>query len=360
MKYAIIVLTNMKNPLSSVDYQSVTDAFLSGGVFLDEVIILPYDAPSAISDHIARLSQECDGIFLVCDNALVNFAKQTVDSIAGESVFFEGVLKETKEHIFGVVPAGEEGAKTVRSEIVPRIDRRRNQRYCRIELGIVAAREEEVRRAMSLAERAAEGKLFLHASGKYGVTKIEVVYHRETPKMIADEVVRVLASELQEYLYTVNGESLAGRLVDALKLHRMKAATAESFTGGGIGGAIVSVAGASAVFFEGINAYDSKSKRLRLGVSKDTIETKGAVSDETAYEMAAGLLMDGNCDLAIAATGVAGPQDDPFGTPKGTCYLAVGTKERIRVFRYDLLGDRETITKTATNFALFHALKEIK
>lgn len=359
MKYAVIVLANMKNPLSSVDYNGVTDAFLSGGVFLSEVLVLPYDAPSAISKHITRLSEECDGVFLVCDNVLSEFARRTVDSAAG-SGRFEGVLKETKDRIYGVIPAGREGADTVLSEVVPRIDRRRNQRYCRIVLGVAAAPEETVRRVLSLGERAAEGRLFLHASGEYGLTRIEVVYNRETPKMIADEVVRVLAEELKEYLYTVNGESLPARLVDALKLHRMKVSTAESFTGGGVGGAIVSVPGASAVFYEGINAYDSAAKCKRLGVSEFTIKSRGAVSDETAYEMAAGLITGGDCDLAIATTGVAGPDSDGSGTPAGTCYLAIGTKERIRVFRYDLLGDRETVTKTAINFALFHALEEIK
>ena len=64
MKYAVLVLTNHKNPLSSVDYQSVTDAFLSGGVFLDEVLALPYDAPNVVSGHISRLSQDFDGIFI--------------------------------------------------------------------------------------------------------------------------------------------------------------------------------------------------------------------------------------------------------------------------------------------------------
>lgn len=360
MKYAAIVLANMKNPLSSVDYGSVTDAFLSGGVFLDEVLILPYDAPSVISKHIARLSDGCDGIFLVCDNVLSDFAKQTVDAYTGGSARFEGVLKEAKDRIFGVIPAGRAGAQTVLSEVVPRIDRRRNQRFCRIVLGVAAAPDSEVQRALSLAGQAAEGRLFLHTSGRYGLTQIEIVYNRETPKMIADEVVRILASELHEYLFTVNGESLPQRLVDALKLHRMKISTAESFTGGGVGGAIVSVPGASAVFYEGINAYDSKAKCDRLGVNEFTIKNRGAVSDETAYEMAAGLLMGGNCDLAIATTGVAGPDSDGSGTPKGTCYLAVGTKERIRVYRYDLMGDRETVTKTAVNFALFHAYEEIK
>lgn len=108
MKYAVIVLANLKNPLSSVDFQGVTDAFLSGGVFLDEVLVLPYDAPGTISKHIMRLSEECDGVFLICDNVLLNFAKQTVDSATGESVKFEGVLKETRDRLYGVIPANEE------------------------------------------------------------------------------------------------------------------------------------------------------------------------------------------------------------------------------------------------------------
>ena len=358
MKYAVIVLANKQNPLSAVDFESVTDAFLSGGVFLDEVIILPYDAPSILNAHISRLSRECDGIFLVSDGALVNSAREAINTFSGDGAF-EGAVKETQSHIFGVIPSGKEGADTVNADIVPRIDRRRNQRFCRIVLGVCAAPSERIKSALSLAERAAEGRLLLHASGKYGVTQIEVIYNRDTPKMIADEVVRLLASELKEFLYTVGGDSLQQRLVDSLKLHRMKVSTAESFTAGGVGGAIVSVPGASAVFYEGINAYNERAKCERLNVSATTLKERGAASDETAYEMAAGLLLEGNCDLAIATTGIAGPDSDESGAPKGMCYLAVGTKRRIRVYRHDILGDRETVTKTAINFALFHAYEEI-
>ena len=359
MKYAVIVLANKQNPLSAVDFESVTNAFLAGGVFLDEVLVLPYDAPSVLNAHISRLSRECDGIFMVCDGALVNSAQEAVDTFSGEGKF-EGAIKETQSHVFGVIPPGKEGADTVSAEIVPRIDRRRNQRFCRIVLGVCAAPSERVKSALALAERAAEGRLILHASGKYGLTKIEVIYNRDTPKMIADEVVRLLASELREYLYTVGGESLQQRLVDSLKLHRLKISTAESFTAGGVGGAIVSVPGASSVFYEGINAYNERAKCERLNVKASTIQEQGAASDETAYEMAAGLLLQGNCDIAIATTGIAGPDSDGSGAPAGMCYLAVGTKKRIRVYRHDILGDRETVTKTAINFALFHAYLEIE
>ena len=78
MKYAAIVLRNTKNPLSSVDYSPVHDALLSGGVFLDELVFLSYDAPSETAAAISRLSLECDGVFLICDSVLVPSAQNTV------------------------------------------------------------------------------------------------------------------------------------------------------------------------------------------------------------------------------------------------------------------------------------------
>ena len=154
-------------------------------------------------------------------------------------------------------------------------------------------------------------------------------------------------------------DSLAERFVAALKLHNLHVSTAESFTAGGVGREIVRVPGASAGFYEGITAYDNKAKHERLGVSEFTLMDKGAVSDETAYEMAAGLLKQGHCDVAIATTGIAGPDADGTNKPVGLCYIAVGTREKVRVFRFRLSGDRETVTRTAINLALFLAYKEI-
>ena len=177
--------------------------------------------------------------------------------------------------------------------------------------------------------------------------------------MTADEVVRILAEGLKEYVYAMEDVSLAERFVAALKLHKLHVSTAESFTAGGVGREIVRVPGASAVFYEGINAYDNKAKHERLGVSEFTLMDKGAVSVETAYEMAAGLLKQGHCDVAIATTGIAGPDADGTNKPVGLCYIAVGTREKVRVFRFRLSGDRETVTRTAINLALFLAYKEI-
>ncbi len=354
---AVAVLVNNKNSLSSVNFLCITDALLSGGVFLDETAILPYDAPQTVTSTLARLVSEHRFVYLICDEALLFSAREALSAATGEN-FTENYTLTVKETLCFVLPANERGVGIVRNETIPLVDEKRGNSYLRTCIRTVCAPSDVVRAAFAKAEEAAGGKLLLHMNTHYGNGRIEIIYDRNTPKMTADEVVRILATELSEYIYSMEDESMEKRLVDALKVRRMHISTAESFTGGGVGAAIVSVPGASSVFYEGLNTYDSGSKEERLGVDSFTLKQKGAVSDQTAYEMAVGLLKSGHCDLAIATTGYAGPSTET--QPAGLCYIAVGTKERVRVYRPELSGDRETITKTAIQLALFFAFSEIK
>ncbi len=342
-----------------MDFSSVTDALLAGGIFLDEVTLLPYDAPSAVGTALVRLSLDMDGIFLVCDPPLLPSARQYIEA-AAEKKFEEEYIIETDRCLYAVLPSGKRGEEEARLEVVPRIDARRKNSYLRMVLRTVSAPQEKLRAAISAVRALAEDKLIVHASEKYGAARVELIYDRATPKMTADEATRILASELADYLYAIEDVSIAERLVEALKLRRMTVSVAESFTGGGVGRAIVRVPGASAVYFEGLNTYHAQAKIERLNVSEETVAQKGTVSDETAYEMAAGLLAGGHCDLAVATTGVAGPDPDEKGNPAGLFYIAVGTRERVNVYRYQLKGTRESITETAINYALFLAYREIK
>lgn len=155
-------------------------------------------------------------------------------------------------------------------------------------------------------------------------------------------------------VYEFNGKSLENELVKLLKARNLKMSVAESFTGGGIARRITSVSGASEIYFEGLNTYNAQSKIKRLGVSKETLEKWGAVSKETAYEMACGLLNTGDCDVAIATTGLAGPNSDVSGKPVGFCYLAVGIKNEVTVYEYLFKGDRQEITEQAINRIFQH------
>lgn len=357
MKYAAVVLRNISISTETVDFGTVANAFLSGGVPLDEIALLPYDNTDTVLATLRRLEQDYDGVFLICDSVLLSAAREAVAAATGKT--FGDVLLELENCLFAVLPAGAKGKKLAAEKVIPAIDKRRSQSYLSVVIRTVYAPEDVLLAAVAEAQEEAGEKLVVHYSVEFAVGRIEVVYDRNTPKMLADEVVRILASKLEPYVYAMEDVGISARLFEVLKLHRYKLSTAESFTGGGVGQAIVSNPGASKVFYEGLNTYDSGSKMSRLGVSEYTLKSKGAVSSETAYEMAMGLLRDGHCDIAVSTTGVAGPDFDSSGAPVGLCYIAVGTKEQVRVFEFRLDGDREMIMKTAVNLALFMIYREI-
>ena len=170
------------------------------------------------------------------------------------------------------------------------------------------------------------------------------------------EIVKILS----DYIYALEDITLAEQLIRLLKLRRMKICTAESFTGGGVGKKLVSVSGASEVYCEGLNTYSNSSKTARLGVSELTLSQRGAVSAETAYQMAEGLYDGKTCNVAVSTTGIAGPKSDNTSKPVGLAFIGVGVDGDISVYKFNFHGDRKTITETAINHALFLTYKKLK
>jgi nicotinamide-nucleotide amidase len=115
---------------------------------------------------------------------------------------------------------------------------------------------------------------------------------------------------------------LAWRLVAAYRTTGLLVATAESCTGGLVAGAITDVAGASAVFDRGFVTYSNEAKMEMLGVQSQTLRDFGAVSGETAVEMALGALARSRADIAIAITGIAGPDGGTAQKPVGLVHFA--------------------------------------
>jgi nicotinamide-nucleotide amidase len=116
--------------------------------------------------------------------------------------------------------------------------------------------------------------------------------------------------------------ALATALGRALESRGLKAATAESCTGGLVAGAITDVAGSSAWFERGFVTYSNEAKIELLGVRAETLAAHGAVSEETAREMVAGALARSTADLAVAVTGIAGPSGGTPQKPVGLVWLA--------------------------------------
>ena len=171
---------------------------------------------------------------------------------------------------------------------------------------------------------------------------------------------RFLIQELKENIYAEFDTSLSERVFDLLKLKKLKLSVAESFTAGRVASAIISNSGASEFVHEGIVSYSNQSKLSRLNVDKGDLIKNGAVSSVVAYHMAVGLLKTGECDVAISTTGIAGPKSDNTEKPVGLCYIAIGMKDGVHTYKYNLSGNREEITETAKNTALFLTIKKLK
>lgn len=149
--------------------------------------------------------------------------------------------------------------------------------------------------------------------------------------------------------------TLAATAHGLLTKHGKRLAVAESFTGGNIAAEIVAISGASRIFLEGIVAYSNIAKMHRLDVDAAILSREGAVSNETAYQMAANLLNTSGADIVISTTGYAEPSD----TEAGLCFIAVGDKRGIHLFRQVFKGEREDIIESGVKTALFKLINEL-
>ena len=131
-------------------------------------------------------------------------------------------------------------------------------------------------------------------------------------------------------------------VVKALMEKKLTIATAESCTGGLLAKLITDVSGASEVFGYGIVSYANEAKWGQLGVKRETVETFGAVSEQTAREMAQCARKNGLADIGVATTGIAGPTGGTPEKPNGTCYIGFSDAEKTFAVRVNTgLSDRD-------------------
>lgn len=134
---------------------------------------------------------------------------------------------------------------------------------------------------------------------------------------------------ISDYIVGKGGDSLAAYLVDHLKSQGKKITTAESCTGGLIASMLTQVAGASAVFEAGFVTYANGIKTKILNVSKNDLDTHGAVSETVVQQMAYGALAASGADYVIAVSGIAGPDGGTEAKPVGTVWIAWGTADEL-------------------------------
>ena len=153
-------------------------------------------------------------------------------------------------------------------------------------------------------------------------------------------------------------------VVQKLKEKNIKVATAESCTGGLVSERITRVSGSSEVFECGICSYSNGIKEKVLGVSAETLAVLGAVSAETAIQMAEGVKKLSGADIAVSLTGIAGPTGGTAEKPVGLVFMGICTAENAYAVKLmlggtnNIVNSRDYIRKLASDAALFQVLSE--
>jgi len=147
--------------------------------------------------------------------------------------------------------------------------------------------------------------------------------------------------------------TLSARVGEALRLRGWRLATAESCTGGAVAAAITDIAGSSQWFDRGFVTYSNQAKREMLGVRAQTLDSVGAVSEDTVREMVAGALARSSAQVALAISGIAGPGGGTPDKPVGTVCFAWATAGGVtRVRTEHLSGDRAAVRAASVVVAL--------
>ena len=195
------------------------------------------------------------------------------------------------------------------------------------------------------------GKVRLRLSA-YGADKVQL-------EQEVTERIEMLKLIIDDNIYGYDDETISSVIGKLLNQKGATVATAESCTGGLIGNMITEVSGSSAYYKGGIIAYSNELKERLLGVRHETLEQYGAVSEETAIEMARGCLAVTGADYAIATTGISGPTGATEEKPLGLVYVAVALRNEVVCNRYVFTTTRQQHQQRTANQALFDLYKQL-
>jgi len=171
-------------------------------------------------------------------------------------------------------------------------------------------------------------------------------------KRTADELADKVVEKLGVAVFSFNGETMEEVVGKLLTERGLTVSLAESCTGGLIAERLTDMPGSSKYFLEGAVTYSNGAKISRLGVKSETLDRFGAVSAETAEEMAVGMRERAQTDFAVSITGIAGPDGGSEEKPVGTVFIALADAEGVRSMKFVFPGDRYLIRWRSSQAAL--------
>jgi len=187
------------------------------------------------------------------------------------------------------------------------------------------------------------------------------VRNGEDANALIDPIEHEIKERLGNAVYGFNDDTMNSIVGRMLKERELKVAVAESCTGGLVSDKLTDIPGISLVFDRGMITYSNEAKIELLNVSEDTLRLYGAVSPQTAEEMALGALNHSHADIALSTTGIAGPDGGTSLKPVGLVYMALADKCGVYSTKHLFDGDRRKIKEmaalTALNLLRLHILE---
>ncbi len=397
MKTAVVFFRSKCQNFDGEYYQKVVSIFIRGGIAVDEIAILSPSDDTAFIRRLEELKNAFDNLIIFdgerCEfnlketlaekmettlsenenaksfvTALSNggnsFDKYSLLPVDGTLIpnargVYQGFILDSNEFSLCVLPEKFNECKVMcEKNLLPYLKKKFHISEKRLTLKYFGNME-KCEQTLNNAKGQIDG-IEYDIFYQYGDGTISVTFSDKIQDGDKNEFTRKVIAELKEDIYAEFETTLGERLFDVLKIKNLKLSIAESFTGGGVANAVVKNSGVSEFFTEGLVTYSNESKIDRLGVSEKAIKEHGAVSSVVAYQMAIGLLKKGNCDIAVATTGIAGPNSDGTDKPVGLAFIAVGMKDGVHTYRFHFDGTREEIMETAKNTALFLTIKKLK
>lgn len=196
----------------------------------------------------------------------------------------------------------------------------------------------------TLAPYAKDGEVQLRVTAK--------AESKEAADAMMWPVIEKVKAILGDVVYGIDKDSLEAAVLELLVQNNKTLATAESCTGGFIAKRLTDVTGSSRGYIGGAVTYSNESKHLLLGVDSELIAEKGAVSAETAKEMAKGIRQKLGANIGVSVTGVAGPGSDEKGTEVGTVYIALADENDVYCKEFHLGTERIRVRTAASVRAL--------
>lgn len=194
------------------------------------------------------------------------------------------------------------------------------------------------------------------AHGTY--TEVKIIgkdTKKEELQFSIEKVVKSLYAEFDSHIYSENNDDVSGEIVKILRKNNLKISFSESITGGMLSSAITDISGASKVMETSFVTYSNDSKNKNLNVSRNTLDKFGAISENTAFEMAKGIKDKSKADIGVSTTGEAGPNSSE--TEVGNVYTCIYfSDDNYYTKHYFFSGDRNKIRRSTVNRVLSQIL----